>query len=91
MICVDASLAAKLILLEDDSEQARALYRACIQQRERVIAPPLLANEITNILQQRMRSGQPALSLAEATQLLQQFFLLVGIVRRVRACRSRFG
>ncbi len=73
MICVDASLAAKWILLEDYSQQARGLYRACIQADERMVAPPLLASEMTNILRQRMRRGQPRLSLSDAAQLLQHF------------------
>src|SRR5206468_1204709 len=34
------------------------------------------ASEVTNILRQRMRSGQPRLTLYEATELLQQFLRL---------------
>lgn len=73
MICLDASLAAKLLLAEDDSARARALYRAAIQAGEWIVAPHLLASEITNILRQRMRRGEQRLSRAEATQLLQRF------------------
>ena len=73
MICVDASLAAKWILLEEDTDRAQALYRACIQADHRLVAPPLLASELTNILRQRMRRGQPTLSLTDANLLLRQF------------------
>jgi predicted nucleic acid-binding protein len=73
MICVDASLAAKWLLLEEHSEKARSLYRVCIEEDQRIVAPFLLVSEITNILRQRMRGGQPPLLLAEAIQLLQQF------------------
>ena len=61
---------------EDYSENARALYRACVQAHERLVAPPLLPIEVANVLRQRMRRGQPQLSLAEATELLQQFLTM---------------
>src|SRR5690348_1790786 len=73
MICIDASLAAKWLLSEPDSPRARAFYRVCVLGNEQFVAPYLLASEITNILRQRMRSGQPRLSLADATELLKQF------------------
>jgi predicted nucleic acid-binding protein len=76
MICVDASLAAKWLVLEEHSEKAGTLYRVCIQEDQRIIAPFLLVSEITNILRQRMRAGQPPLLLPEAIQLLQQFLLM---------------
>ncbi len=72
MMCVDASLAAKWILAEPQSSQARALYRAGIAAGEQIVAPPLLPVEVTNILRQRMRRQQP-LSLADAQQRLQRF------------------
>jgi predicted nucleic acid-binding protein len=71
MMCVDASVAAKWILDEEHSEQARALYNACILARQLIVAPPLLAIEVTNILRQRMR--REALSLADARSLIAQF------------------
>jgi predicted nucleic acid-binding protein len=71
MMCVDASVAAKWILDEEHSEQARALYDACVLARELIVAPPLLATEVTNILRQRMR--REALSLADALRLSAQF------------------
>ena len=50
MICVDASLAIKWILEEEHTAQAEALYRATLLAGERIIAPPLLPIEATNIL-----------------------------------------
>ena len=42
MICLDASVAAKLLLNEEWSEQARLLYRSTLGMCEPIIAPPLL-------------------------------------------------
>jgi predicted nucleic acid-binding protein len=76
MICLDASLVGKLLLDEADSARARAFYRAAIQADERMVAPHLLASEITNMLRQRMRRGQQRLSLVEAVQLLRRILSL---------------
>jgi hypothetical protein len=55
VIGVDASVAAKWIFTEQYSEQARALLRAALSAGERIVAPPLLPIEVTNIIRQRMR------------------------------------
>jgi predicted nucleic acid-binding protein len=75
MICLDASVAVKLILDEEWSDLALALYRATIRSGESIVAPQLLRMEVTNILRQRMRlTGGP--SLAEASWLLDRFLAL---------------
>lgn len=74
MICVDASLAAKWVLAEEYSEQALDLLAACVQARERILAPFLLPIEITNILRQRM--VQDRISLADAQELVRHFLTL---------------
>ena len=71
MICVDASLAAKWIFTEDYSEQALSLVTNCARARQRVIAPPLLPIEVTNIIRRRMLSE--SLTLADAHQFLTRF------------------
>ena len=75
MICADASVAVKWILDEDRSDRARALYSAAVQTSEPIVAPPLLPLEVTNILRQRMRTGD-GLSLASAKQHLDDFLAL---------------
>ena len=55
MICLDASVAVKLLLPEEWSDWAVALYNAAIQADEPIVAPPLLPIEVTNILWQRTR------------------------------------
>jgi predicted nucleic acid-binding protein len=77
MICVDASLAAKWIFAEEYDQQARALYRDTSAGAERIVAPPLLPIEVTNIVRQRMRRAKPPaqhpLSIAEAREALARF------------------
>ncbi len=71
MICVDASVAAKWVLAEEFSDKASALYRACVDAAVAIVAPPLLAIEVTNIIRQRMR--REGMALAEARRLLRRF------------------
>ncbi|HLH22534.1 MAG TPA: type II toxin-antitoxin system VapC family toxin [Chloroflexota bacterium] len=71
MIVVDASVAAKWILVEANSDKADALYADCVARNEPIIAPRLLPFEIANILRQRMR--RTGMLLAEAQQLMDQF------------------
>ena len=77
MICVDASVAAKWVFAEELQRQAEALYQQTIVAGERIVAPPLLPIEVTNIVRRRMRRakqpGEPLLSLAEARQHLERF------------------
>jgi predicted nucleic acid-binding protein len=75
MICLDASVAIKLILDEDGSNQAKALYRSMLLIRTPIVAPPLMPIEVTNIMRQQMR-GPQGLSLVEATKLLEEFLAL---------------
>jgi predicted nucleic acid-binding protein len=72
MICVDASLAAKWLLPEPHSPEAIALLRACLSAGDRMVAPPLLPIEVTNVLRQRMRRP-PGLTLPDVFQLPRQF------------------
>lgn len=72
MIVVDASLAAKWIFREDNSDRARHLYQFCVQEQLPVVAPPLILSEVSNIIRKRMRRT-PFLSRSEALQLLDTF------------------
>ena len=80
MICVDASLAAKWVFEEEHYQEARALYRDSLTAAERIVAPPLLPIEVTNIVRQRMRRVKPPakalLSTAEAQEALVRFLAL---------------
>jgi len=80
MICVDASIAAKWFFEEEHYEQARALYRDSLTASERIVAPPLLPIEVSNIVRQRMRRVKPPaktpLTLTEAQEALAHFLAL---------------
>jgi predicted nucleic acid-binding protein len=80
MICVDASIAAKLVFEEEYYQQARALYRYALTTAERIVAPPLLPIEVTNIVRQRMRRvkapAQGLLTTTEAQEALARFLAL---------------
>lgn len=56
-VCVDASLALKLVLGEADSPQAIALWRHWIDENITVAAPPLLAYEVTSVLRTKVYRG----------------------------------
>lgn len=75
MIVVDASVAAKWVLPnEGRTEAALSLLGQMLGTDERMIAPTLLAFEITNIVHQRVRRG--FLAADEATVPLDDFFSL---------------
>lgn len=57
LVCVDASLVLKLVLGEDDSPQAIALWRRWIDEDVTVAAPPLLAYEVTSVLRTKVYCG----------------------------------
>ncbi len=68
MICVDASVAVKWVLVEERSDQAYALYESTRAAHEAIVAPPLLPIEVTNILhRRRRRPGGPTLDEAAAS------------------------
>lgn len=76
MICVDASVAAKWILEEEDwAREAEALLGATLRAGEPIVAPPLLPFEITNILRRRQRATTPV-SLERVLLLLEEFLRL---------------
>ena len=50
MVCLDASLALKLLVVEDDSAQARSLWRSWIIQGTEVVAPGLFVFECASAL-----------------------------------------
>jgi predicted nucleic acid-binding protein len=53
-ICVDASLALKLVLPESDSDLAQAQWQAWIGAAVEIIAPDLLTYETTSVLRNRV-------------------------------------
>lgn len=75
MIVVDASLAAEWVVPEEErSEQALALLRRTLDADEPMIAPTLLAFEMTNVVRQRVRRG--SLGLVDALASLDDFLAM---------------
>jgi len=74
VICVDASVAAKWVLLEQHSGLALALLASARRTGEQIIAPRLLPFEVANIVRKRM--VRQALPLADADQRLAEFLSL---------------
>ena len=80
MICIDASVAAKWLFAEAYSAQARALLAGAIEVGEPLVAPPLLASEVTNAVRQQLRRGFVG---PEEAPLLLAAFLAVPVILQV--------
>lgn len=57
LICVDASIALKLVLPEHDSQRARALWGEWEREAAILIAPTLWGYEVTSVVRNRARRG----------------------------------
>jgi predicted nucleic acid-binding protein len=55
MICIDASVAAKWVFIEEDSDLATAAFRA--HEDSGIIAPAFMAAELTNSIRRRVARG----------------------------------
>jgi predicted nucleic acid-binding protein len=75
IIVVDASLAAKWVLHEDDSDRAETLLQRAIQAGDTLAAPPHFRSEVINAIYQRFRSSDPTkhISEGEAQTAIAQF------------------
>ena len=72
-VVVDTSIVIKWVIDEPDSSTAAALLARWISEGSVILAPSLLAYEITNVLYQRLRKG--SITFDEAEDALQ-FVLL---------------
>ena len=57
-VVVDANIAIKWVLIEADSELARALLAEWKKKEMIVYVPTLLSYEVTNILYREVRAGR---------------------------------
>lgn len=69
VVVVDASLALKWVILEEDTDSARALLAEWIQAAMTLIAPTLFIYEVTNTIYRRI--GRTESMLDEAKQTLE--------------------
>ena len=96
MICVDASVAVKWLLDEDYTPHADALLSAAIDRPEPMIAPALLASEVTNTLRQRQRRGlltfvQTRVLLADFLGLPVSLYAPIEIYDQALVLADRYG
>jgi predicted nucleic acid-binding protein len=73
-ICVDASLALKLVLLESDSDLAQAQWQDWVGAAVEIIAPDLFIYETTSVL--RTRVYRKEITQSEAGEALRILALL---------------
>ncbi len=76
-VVVDASLALKWLLEEDDSDQAQALLESWGREDRRPSAPHLLPAEVTNALHQQVVKGE--LTVPGAVKLIDDLNSLVDL------------
>jgi predicted nucleic acid-binding protein len=60
LVCLDASLALKLLVVEDDNARARSLWRSWSAQGIQVVAPGLFVFECTSALRRMVVRGDVA-------------------------------
>lgn len=53
-VCVDANLVLKLVLIEADSVQAETLWAQWVSQDREIVAPYLLAFEVTSVIRAKV-------------------------------------
>lgn len=68
-VCVDASLVARLLIPYDDKDAIHDLWVSWMKERRLLVAPSLLAYEITNVLHRYTAYGE--LSPEEADKALE--------------------
>ena len=74
LVVFDTSTAISLVLDEELSDQADALFQASAKANTRVVAPPLLFAEVANALYQRTRRTTPtAITEEVARDALERF------------------
>ena len=77
-VVVDASLAVKWVVPEDDSEQALLLLDSWQVGVQRLLAPPLFKAEVTNVLHQKVLQG--VLGRDDALEADDTLLSLVGVL-----------
>lgn len=73
VVVIDASIAMKWLIIEEDSDKARTLGRSWRNDSVRLAAPHIILAEVSNALYQRVR--RDLMSVAYARGLLRRFAL----------------
>ena len=75
-VCVDSSLALKLVLVEEDSPMVQRLWDTWVDADVKIVAPFLLAFEGTSVIRNKMYRG---LVPPEEGELMFKAFHLLGV------------
>jgi len=75
-VCVDANLALKLVLVEEDSPKAQQLWATWVDTDVEIVAPPRLAFEGTSVICNKLYRG---LVPPEEAELMFKAFHLLGV------------
>ena len=75
-VCVDSSLALKLVLVEEDSPKVQRLWDTWVDADVKIVAPFLLAFEGTSVIRNKMYRG---LVPPEEGELMFKAFHLLGV------------
>ena len=75
-VCIDANLALKLVLVEEESPKAQHLWDTWVDADVDIVAPPLLAFEGTSVICNKMHRG---LVPPEEAELMFKAFHLLGV------------
>ena len=95
-VCIDASLAVKLVVVEDDSDRARSLWRLWDRESVRPVAPALMLFECTSVLRRYVARGllrqrTARQSLERLLQMPISFPAPEGLPERAFDLADRFG
>ncbi len=72
VVVVDSSIAISWLLKDSNSDVAQQLLDEWIDNEKVILAPALLAYEVTNIIHQNVRRGE--ITMERATEILTGFF-----------------
>ena len=75
-VCIDSSLALKLVLVEEDSPKVQRLWDTWVDADVKIVAPFLLAFEGTSVIRNKMYRG---LVPPEEGELMFKAFHLLGV------------
>ena len=80
-VCVDASLVAKLVIIEPDSQFAGALWQAWISGGFEIYAPTLLPFEATSVVRKQVKRG--IISKSAGENGLAELIRLMGVIKLI--------
>ncbi len=96
IVCIDASLALKLVLNETDSDVARSLWTNWAEKQATLVAPMLWGYEVTSVIRNHTHRGKhppelEAQTVAALRQLPVQLLQPAGLFQRAWELAREFN